>query len=146
MSIPTSDDKIAYLLTVLKHTSLAKPDYAGIAVEAGINTASNAQRQYRSIIKGAGFDLVNDQIVGPDGTTGGGERVASPAKKPRAKKSPAKKATNDETPTKKRKLSESVVDSASDEDDDKQVKEDEAEAGDDVKIEEDGEGGTSGEN
>ncbi len=79
------------------------------------NTLS--QRRFRSAIQKFGWDLVNDQIVSPDGCTGGEEgTAATPVKKGRGKKSPAKKVANDESPVKKRKLSDSVVDSASEED------------------------------
>ena len=42
MATQTTDDKISYILTVLKHVVLPKPDYNAIAVEAGINTGQNA--------------------------------------------------------------------------------------------------------
>ena len=105
-----------------------------------------SQRRLKSIVKAAGFDLVNGQIVGPDGSIGGGDAVVTPAKKARAKRSPAKKAANGETPAKKRKLSDSVVDSASDEEGDKQVKEEEAQVGSETEVEHNGENSTSGEN
>ncbi len=101
-----------------------------------------SQRRLKAIVKAAGFDLINDQIVGADGTTGGGDPATTPAKKGRAKKSPAKKVANSESPVNKRKLSSSIVDSASEEDE-KQVKE---ETSEDAKAEQNGEGGSSGEN
>jgi hypothetical protein len=61
-------------------------------------------------VKAAGFDLVNDQIVGADGSTGDvmGIAASSPVKK---RKSPAKKAA-DREPKKKPKVSEPTVDSS----------------------------------
>jgi hypothetical protein len=68
-------------------------------------------------VKAAGFDLVNDQIVGADGSTGEvmGIAASSPVKK---RKSPAKKAA-DREPKKKPKVSEPTVDSVKKEDESK---------------------------
>ena len=79
--------------------------------------STNSQRRFCSLIQKYGWDLVNDQIVGPDGSTCGDGGTpatnAPPARKARAKRTPVKKAAAGETPVKKRKLSESIVDSAS---------------------------------
>ncbi|OCT48729.1 hypothetical protein CLCR_05237 [Cladophialophora carrionii] len=95
MANSSTDDKIAYILTVLKHTTLPKPDYTAVAVESGINTAQNAQRRLKAIVKAAGFDLVNDQIVGPDCSTGDGTGIA--ASPPKKRKPRAKKAAGEES-------------------------------------------------
>ncbi|EXJ56579.1 hypothetical protein A1O7_06923 [Cladophialophora yegresii CBS 114405] len=96
MASSSTDDKIAFILTVFKHTTLPKPDYAAVAVETGINTASNA-----AIVKAAGFELVNDQIVGPGGSTGDGTGTA--ASPPKKRKPRAKKAAGEES-NKKQKV------------------------------------------
>ena len=84
-----------------------------------------SQKRFRAIVKAAGYDLVNDQIVGADGSTGASKtQAATPAKKPRARKAtsetPKKKAATkksaDDSPSKKRKLSEATTQSDDEED------------------------------
>lgn len=38
----TAEDKLHYILTVLKYTDLAQPDYRGVAKETGHTNANNA--------------------------------------------------------------------------------------------------------
>jgi hypothetical protein len=42
MATQTDADKLVYVMTILKNTDMAKPDYHAAAVEAGINNATNA--------------------------------------------------------------------------------------------------------
>jgi hypothetical protein len=37
------DANVKFLLTIMEHTELPKPDYAGVAEAVGINNAMNAQ-------------------------------------------------------------------------------------------------------
>ncbi|ETI26394.1 hypothetical protein G647_03171 [Cladophialophora carrionii CBS 160.54] len=120
MSAQSDADKLVYVMTILKNTEMAKPDYHAAAVEAGINNANNAQKRFRAIVKGAGFDLVDGQVVSADGSGPAPTAPAATAKKGRAKKADgaapkktaAKKAPNG-TASKKRKLDTPAVDSAS---------------------------------
>ncbi|EXJ56578.1 hypothetical protein A1O7_06922 [Cladophialophora yegresii CBS 114405] len=98
---------------------MPKPNYHAAAVEAGINNANNAQKRFRAIVKGVGFDLVDGQIVSGGGSGPALTATAATSKKGRGKKAdgavpkkaPAKKAPNG-TASKKRKLDTPSVDSA----------------------------------
>jgi hypothetical protein len=81
---------------------------------------SYSQKRFRSIVKSAGFDLVDGQVVGADSGRPAPATPAATPKKGRAKKAvdatpkktPAKKAA-DGPPSKKQKLSHTAEDSAS---------------------------------
>ncbi|EXJ65324.1 hypothetical protein A1O7_01665 [Cladophialophora yegresii CBS 114405] len=109
-------EKIAFVMRVLKHTEMAKPDWKAVAAEEGISRADNAQQKFRNTVKSLGYAFVNDQIVDLNDNPGGSggatletktetTATTTPTKK---RKSPAKKdtATNgEETPSKKTKTS-----------------------------------------
>ena len=113
------DEALKYIMLILKHTEMPKPNYPAVAEEAGINTPANAQvitipelldwlanshsqRRFKSLIEKAGYLLVNDQVVAADGT------IVTP-KKPRVKK-----GENGTAPLskKKRKVQEATMDDA----------------------------------
>ncbi|KAI1619292.1 hypothetical protein EDD37DRAFT_217748 [Exophiala viscosa] len=128
MASATTEEKLSYVMTVLMHTDMGKPDYRGVAEELGINTAGNAQRRFRSIVKSAGFDLVKDRIVSDSGSGNAASTgdTPSPAKKSggkasagaEAKKTPAKKTTAVPATNKKRKIAASAGNAGTDEEQD----------------------------
>ncbi|KAJ9606417.1 hypothetical protein H2200_009378 [Cladophialophora chaetospira] len=102
----STEETLSYLMIVLKHTNMPKPDWPSIAAEGGISRADNAQTKFRRMIKDIGFDYVKDQFVDPNaGAQPAATAVAKPTT-PRKRKSPTKKEKADggsESPSKKTK-------------------------------------------
>ncbi|KAK5076810.1 hypothetical protein LTR64_005710 [Lithohypha guttulata] len=84
----SEQDKLVYVLRVLKHTELPQPNYHAVAADTGQANPNNAQKKFKAIVESVGFKLVNKQIVGADGSTG--TKGIEPPKTPQA----PKKASN----------------------------------------------------
>ncbi|KAK4941994.1 hypothetical protein LTR10_018175 [Elasticomyces elasticus] len=122
MANATAEEKLSYVLNVLMHTEMPKPDYHAVAQDNGITSANNAQKKFRAIVKSAGYDLVDGRIVSDSGNgtaAAPSTTPSTPTKKSGgkasvgagAKKTPAKKATAGPATSKKRKIDESAGDS-----------------------------------
>ncbi|ETI29297.1 hypothetical protein G647_01750 [Cladophialophora carrionii CBS 160.54] len=109
-------EKMAFVMRVLKHTEMSKPNWKAIAAEEGISRSDNAQQKFRKTVESLGYAFVNDQIVDlkdGEGGAGGASAAATPGTKTgttttptKKRKSPAKKdkeTNGGETPSKKSK-------------------------------------------
>ncbi|KAJ9494459.1 hypothetical protein LTR99_010777 [Exophiala xenobiotica] len=125
MASGTPEEKLTYIMTVLKNTELPKPDYHAVAQEAGARDPNSAQKKFRAIVKAAGFDLVNGRVVGGSGQVSlevSDSKQSKPVKKPggKATAGTTKKAAASKTGTgknKKRKIEHSAEDAENGEED-----------------------------
>jgi len=139
MAGASPEEKLSYIMTVLKNTEMPKPDYHAVAREAGVRDPNTAQKKFRAIVKAAGFDLVDGRVVGGSGQVSAdipGNAQSKPVKKAGGKgatgatrKTPATKIGTGKT-TKKRKIE--VSDDAEDEGGDAAVKEELDDEGDEA--------------
>ncbi|KAJ9606415.1 hypothetical protein H2200_009376 [Cladophialophora chaetospira] len=113
MAPPPNENKLAenfgFVLRVLKHCEMPKPDWKAICTEEGLSRPDKPREKFKKILKDLGFDYQDDQIIDPNDagavgevkegatakkvTTAGAKETHGAAETPNSKKrkSPTKK-------------------------------------------------------